>query len=167
MPRYGTPTALGTNVPMTPAFPPLACSFPPGTPSVPCDTAPRCEPLRPPRRRKGPHWQSFVPPRPDHPAVTVVYFCTAVLNRPRPLGRLLPHSTPIRGYGPVQEGWGMSTRIAQAEKSGSLPPLTDAPGSHPHCGQRYLVSKHHSAVLLPLRPSIVGSLRGPRGTRHG
>ena len=31
-----------------------------------------------PRRRKGPHWQSFTPPRQDRPAATVVYFCTAV-----------------------------------------------------------------------------------------
>ena len=61
--------------------PPLrARSSPPGTPGVPCDTAPRCESLRPLRRRKGPHWQSFTPPQRDHPAASVVYFCTAVLK---------------------------------------------------------------------------------------
>ena len=39
----------------------------------PCDTAPRCESSRPPHHRKGlTHWQSFAPPRQDHPAATVV-----------------------------------------------------------------------------------------------
>ena len=60
------------------ASPPRARSSPPDTPSVPCDTAPRYESPRPSRRQKGPHWQSFAPPRQDRPAATVVYFCTAV-----------------------------------------------------------------------------------------
>ena len=40
--------------------------------AIPCDTAPLCESLRPPRRRKGPHWQSFTPPRQGRPATIVV-----------------------------------------------------------------------------------------------
>ena len=60
----------GTSRPVPAApFPPSR----PGTPDGPCDTAPRCESSRPPHHRKGlTHWQSFAPPRQDHPAATVV-----------------------------------------------------------------------------------------------
>ena len=60
------------------ASPPRARSSPPGMPRVPCDTAPRRESSCPPRRRKGPHWQSLAPPRRDLPSAFVVYSCTAV-----------------------------------------------------------------------------------------
>ena len=85
--------------------PPRARSSPLGTPSAPCDTAPRYESLRPPRHRKEPHWQSLTPPRRDRPAATVVYFAPpfspdatpadvecARPRRPRPRGRNSPRS---------------------------------------------------------------------------
>ena len=41
-----------------------------------------CESSRPPHDQKGlPDWQSFAPPQRDHPAATVVYFCTGVCSR--------------------------------------------------------------------------------------
>ena len=80
------------------ASPPRARSSPPGTPSVPCDTAPRYESPRPPRRRKGPHWQSFAPPRQGPPRATVVYFCTAVSTRADASASF--HLTSRTGYCP-------------------------------------------------------------------
>ena len=53
--------------------PPRARSSRPGTPDAPCDTAPRCESSHPPHDRKGlTLWQSFAPPRRDHPAATML-----------------------------------------------------------------------------------------------
>ena len=64
--------------------PPRARSSRPGTPDAPCDTAPRCESSHPPHDRKGlTLWQSFAPPRRDHPAATVVWFCAAVCKHQR------------------------------------------------------------------------------------